>query len=210
MSAIYGAFVGAFGRGGRAATGAALQNSRSGFGSLPFARLNLWHWLVSHRALDIVKSIIALLSTKLGAFIMGIAGRIIVERLQHWWELRKWRRQIFLDRVQCVLFSADFPAGRVEKRTMFEVDLPSVLGGNHAAAKEVRNAAALCTPEKPFLTQHLAAWERYHVLNAVLNTVSCQYSSGHLIADLGGSFVSDWYAFAITAEEVTENPVGMY
>lgn len=110
-----------------------------------------------------------------------------------------------MDRVQAVLFSASprqVESGRVEKRTMFEVDLRNVLNGNEAAAEEVRIAASKCTKQKPFITQHLAPSERYHVLNAVLNCVSCQYSSGHLIADLGGNYISDWYAFAITAESV--------
>ena len=181
------------------------------FGRLPF-NINVWHpfnWAPTKGITDVFKLLSILFSNKIGAFLLGTVAQIVIARLRHYWQLRKWRRQIFLDRVQAVLFSAEaktMQAGRIEKRTMFEVDLPSVLGGNEAAAIEVRNAAEKCTVDKPFLTQHLEPWERYHVLNAVLNVVSCQYSAGHLIADLGGSYVSDWYAFAVTAEAVSDNP----
>eukprot|EP00944_MAST-04C_sp_MAST-4C-sp1_P005923 g5923.t1 len=173
-----------------------------------FLRVNFFNpffWLVNPKINDWVNIIRNLLSNKVVIFLLGILGQWIANKYYHWSSLRKWRQQIFLDRVQAVLFSASprqVESGRVEKRTMFEVDLTNVLNGNEAAAEEVRIAASKCTKQKPFITQHLEPSERYHVLNAVLNCVSCQYSSGHLIADLGGNYISDWYAFAITAESV--------
>lgn len=179
------------------------RRSTNGFLRIDF--FSPFSWLVNPRVNDWVKIITNLLSNKVTIFLLGILGQWFLDRYSHWASLRKWRQQIFLDRVQAVLFSASprqIESGRVEKRTMFEVDLTNVLNGNEAAAEEVRIAASKCTKDEPFITQHLAPSERYHVLNAVLNCVSCQYSSGHLIADLGGSYVSDWYAFAITAEVV--------
>ena len=179
------------------------RRSTPGFLRIDF--FNPFFWLVTPRVNDWVQILTNLLNNKVTIFLLGIFGQWLLDRYYHWSSLRKWRQQVFLDRVQAVLFSASprqVESGRVEKRTMFEVDLTNVLNGNEAAAEEVRIAASKCTKDKPFITQHLAASERYHVLNAVLNCVSCQYSSGHLIADLGGSYVSDWYAFAITAETV--------
>ena len=89
---------------------------------------------------DWVNIIKNLLSNKVVIFLLGILGQWIANKYYHWSSLRKWRQQI-LDRVQAVLFSASprqVESGRVEKRTMFEVDLRNVLNGNEAAAEEVQ------------------------------------------------------------------------
>eukprot|EP00949_MAST-11_sp_MAST-11-sp1_P004093 g4093.t1 len=116
--------------------------------------------------------------------------------------MKRWQRRRFLNLIQVVLYSPQESLARVEKRTLFEVDLQAILYHNKAAAHLLRRAAEKCSASAPFITEHLPLAERYQVLNAVLNRVSSEFSNGFVLSDLGGATRGGWYVFGLISNVV--------
>lgn len=97
---------------------------------------------------------------------------------------------------------------RVEKRTLMEGSLQdTIMNGNEAAAALCSRAAGACTSARPFLTQHLDASERYHLLNNALNLVSALTPAGHIAENIFPACAAGcWYVFALAADSAAAAP----
>ena len=120
--------------------------------------------------------------------------------------LKRWKASDFNDRVQAALY-VPCPGGRIEKRTLFEDSLASVLYGNSAAASSMRRAAKRCSRQHPFLTEHIKL--THPLLNAVLNKLSSLAAASHLAAESETGcdrrpLMPVWYVFAIIGYSPSE------
>ena len=75
---------------------------------------------------------------------------------------------------------------RVEKRSLFELDLNAVLR-HRGSAVRLLDAAAMTTPSQPIVTRHLRPSEARQALNAVLKQLSVLFAKELLQADGGGA-----------------------
>jgi hypothetical protein len=85
---------------------------------------------------------------------------------------------------------------RVNKRTLFEDDITTLLYNNKAAARQMIQASKLCSRELPFVTQHLDL--THPLLNTLLNKLSSLVAATHLECDASsGALEPIWYVFAV-------------
>ena len=115
-----------------------------------------------------------------------------------WFERRKqlseWQSSKHSSVVQGALYSLS-SNNRVDKRTLFEEDITSLLYHNKAAGQQMIRAAKLCSRDMPFVTQHLDL--THPLLNAILNKLSSLVASDHLKYESSGLYEPVWYVFGI-------------
>lgn len=138
--------------------------------------------------------------------VLGSVGSWLGSYVKHYIELLRWRSRVFYHRVHLVLLSwtpETAISHRVEKRTLFEGSLEqTIMNGNSAATKVCAQAAAQCSVENPFVTQHLPPGERYQILNNTLNLISSLTPTGHIAEDIYPTCtVGCWYVFALTVDK---------
>jgi len=112
-----------------------------------------------------------------------------------------WMSKQFLTCAQAALFSVpDNKTGRLEKRTLFECDLRSLLLYNDTAMKKVIAAAHKTHENEPILMGFLPLEDRWHILNAVLNKISSIFALGYLSLDMHLPVRQAWYLFTLVCE----------
>ena len=115
-----------------------------------------------------------------------------------WFERRKqlseWQSSKHSSVVQGALYSLS-SNNRIDKRTLFEEDITSLLYHNKAAGQQMIRAAKLCSRDMPFVTQHLDL--THPLLNAILNKLSSLVASDHLKYESSGLYEPVWYVFGI-------------
>jgi len=115
-----------------------------------------------------------------------------------WYDRRKqleaWYSSKHSSVVQGALYSVC--KTRVNKRTLFEDDITTLLYNNKAAARQMIQASKLCSRELPFVTQHLDLTRP--LLNTLLNKLSSLVAANHLECDSSmGTLEPIWYVFAV-------------
>ena len=146
-------------------------------------------------------SLLAAASRIFGAFLSFIVEKAV----NHYRKDRasvEWKERHFTNIVQGALYSPDVENRRVEKRTLFESSLASLLHENEAAVDKVKKAAEATTKECPVLTYFLPTEDKWHVLNAALNTVSSVHAAFHMQADVWPEgWTYEWYVVAMLCEK---------
>lgn len=146
-------------------------------------------------------SALAALSRVFGVFLSFIVETAI-NRYRQSRSALEWKERSFTNIVQGALYSPDAENRRVEKRTLFELSLDQVLHNNDTAVSRVKTAAEATTKECPVLTAFLPAEDKWHVLNAALNTVSSVHAAFHLQADIEPEgWRHEWYVVAMLCEK---------
>jgi hypothetical protein len=108
-------------------------------------------------------------------------------------QLKAWVSSKHAGVVQCALYSLS--GYRVEKRTLFEEHIISLLYQNKAAGQQMIQAAKLCSKDLPFVTQHLDL--THPLLNALLNRLSSLVAADHIKVESSALYQPIWYVFAI-------------
>jgi hypothetical protein len=110
---------------------------------------------------------------------------------------RAWRRRQFLKRVNLSLNFLD--GDMLRFRTLFELELDSILLGNSAAVRIVLRAARRTRPGQPIM--EFPPDEAWHIMNSVLNEISERFAHGTLAAAVGVPVVRRQFVFAMTCEK---------
>jgi len=135
--------------------------------------------------------------------------RVAMLFYQRYKERNAWREKNFLTVTQGALYSVpDSQSGRLEKRTLFECDLRSLLLHNDTAVKKVLEAASVTKADDPLLVANIPQEDRWHLLNAVLNKLSSLYPDGHIYADMQFPVLQAWYLFTLVFERYNEASSG--
>lgn len=125
-------------------------------------------------------------------------------------------QELDLDLVQGCLLSAEnlLNLGRVEKRTLFQVSVKKLFGGNQHLADVLRDSARQCHEQSHncLVARWIPPDERYHILQMSLNAVSALFGANYVHQNaLGESsknlFKSTWYCLTIMTPSRLENRI---
>jgi len=118
----------------------------------------------------------------------------------HWHTLRVWQSKKFKDRMVLSLNTIQKIDGKYKLtlRTLFEKDVFEALQ-NRSMVRIVENAIDDVTPENPLIK--IAKEDTWYVLNAILNKIAEQFSTGILRRDMGLDVTTKKYVFCLTFEK---------
>lgn len=121
-------------------------------------------------------------------------------------------RSLFESRVElyemqaCILSTENLARGRIEKRTLFTQPLKKMFPNSYLL-ENVLEAASRTDTDNPILPEFLNHDDKWHVLNTVLNHVSCLYAPDHVFFNEAkrdsGNYTSSWYAVTVTCNHAS-------
>lgn len=122
----------------------------------------------------------------------------LLQRNKQITDQQHWETRVDLDNIQgCLLTAVNLgKCGRIEKRTVMTKKLSDIFS-NEYVRNLVLEAASKTTRENPFVASFLKREDRWNVLVAAQNHLSCVFGPYHLFSNQVSSYESCWYVFTL-------------